>query len=106
MQGHVNLFSNWSEHGRTTVTHLCNDHVALDGRIDVNLDETLGLFDLHINVIVEVIHQPGTSTVLLGLLKPLGVEAQRHVGSYLEGEVYVTGFAQLPGCLKQGISGV
>lgn len=41
---------------------------------DVYLDEILGLLDLHVDAILEVVHEPSASAVFLILLEASGVD--------------------------------
>lgn len=74
--------------------------MILGGGKDVNLNAVPGLLDLHIDVILEVVHQPGSSVVLPVLLESAGVDLRRNVGE-LKVEVDVAGLAQLTRFLKQ-----
>lgn len=71
-------------------------NVTLDGRENVNLNLMHGLLDLHVDEIVEVFHQPGSSVAPLILLKARGVDAQRHVCVQREGEVDVVASRSSP----------
>lgn len=71
----------------------------------MNLNAAIGdALDLDVDVILEVVHQPGSSIVALVLLEGGGVDVRRHAGNYLKGEVDVAVLVQLIGLLKQAAS--
>lgn len=54
----------------------------------MNLNEALGLLDLHVEAILEIVQEPSVSVVHLILLEPGAVDPRRNVGE-LESEVDV-----------------
>lgn len=60
----------------------------------MNLNKVIGLLDLYVDAILEVVHEPSASLVLLVLLEAGGVDMRRHV-SELQAEVDAAVFGYL-----------
>lgn len=56
------------------MTQLCGGRSILNGRKDVNLDAVLGLLDLDVDVVLEVVHEPKASVAPPVLLEASGID--------------------------------